>query len=147
VRGQARPPKSRPAGRRRKCLRPEGMAMAKKSKKSEFKSVRPWGRYFILEEKPGWKVKRIQVKPGQRLSCQRHFRRREHWVIVAGEAVVTLGNREIALKPGQSVDIPVKVWHRIKNPGQELLAFIEIQQGGYFGEDDIERSEDDYGRS
>jgi len=112
----------------------------------KFPSRRPWGRYRVLEEKPNWKVKRIEVKPGQRLSYQRHFRRKEHWMVVQGEAVVTLNGREIALKPGQSVDIPVETWHRIANPGKGTLAFIEIQQGDYFGEDDIERSEDDYGR-
>jgi mannose-6-phosphate isomerase-like protein (cupin superfamily) len=107
---------------------------------------RPWGMYKVLEVTPGWKVKRIEVKPGQRLSYQKHFRRREHWVVIAGKALVVLDGKEIRLKPGESVDIPKRAWHRIANPGKKLLAFIEVQQGDYFGEDDIERSEDDYGR-
>ena len=112
----------------------------------EMSDTRPWGRYQVLEVTPAWKVKRMEVKPGRRLSYQKHFRRREHWVVVKGEALVVLDGKEIRLTPGQSVDIPKGAWHRIGNPGREKLAFIEVQQGDYFGENDIERSEDDYGR-
>ena len=107
---------------------------------------RPWGSYTILDERPAYKVKRIEVLPLKRLSYQRHQKRDEHWVIVEGEAIVTLEGKEIRLSPGQSVDIPRMAAHRVLNPGREPLIFIEIQKGGYFGEDDIIRLEDDFGR-
>jgi glycosyltransferase involved in cell wall biosynthesis len=108
---------------------------------------RPWGFYEILSDRDDHKVKRITVYPGKRLSYQRHFRRSEHWYIVNGEAVVTLDGKEHLLKSGDAVDIPVGSWHRIKNAGANNLVFIEVQTGDYFGEDDIERAEDDYGRA
>ena len=120
------------------------------SSKSSLKSAedhRPWGYYLILADEPDHKVKRIVVFPKQRLSLQRHLHRMEHWYIVHGQAVITLNNEEIPLKTGQAVDIPQGAWHRIMNTGNENLIFIEVQTGGYFGEDDIERSEDDYGRA
>lgn len=107
---------------------------------------RPWGFYEILSDRKDHKVKRITVYPGKRLSYQRHFRRAEHWYIVSGEATVTLDGGEYELKGGNTVDIPVGSWHRIKNTGTTNLVFIEVQRGDYFGEDDIERAEDDYGR-
>jgi mannose-6-phosphate isomerase-like protein (cupin superfamily) len=107
---------------------------------------RPWGFYQILSDMPDYKVKRIIVYPGQRLSYQRHYRRSEHWYILDGQAVVTKNGQEIELRSGEAIDLPVGSWHRVKNTGQENLAFIEVQTGNYFGEDDIERSEDDYGR-
>jgi len=107
---------------------------------------RPWGFYEILSDVSDHKVKRITVYPGQRLSYQRHFHRSEHWFIVSGSAIVTKNGHDIELSVGQSVDIAVKSWHRIRNPGNRNIVFIEIQTGDYFGEDDIERSEDDYGR-
>lgn len=107
---------------------------------------RPWGFYEILSDTPGHKVKRITVYAGQRLSYQRHFRRSEHWYVVTGKAVVTRNDEEIGLTSGQAVDVPVQTWHRIRNPGTENMVFIEVQTGDYFGEDDIERIEDDYGR-
>jgi mannose-6-phosphate isomerase-like protein (cupin superfamily) len=107
---------------------------------------RPWGFYEVLSDKDDHKVKRITVYPGKRLSYQRHFRRAEHWYVVHGEALVTLDGKDYVLKSGNAVDIPVGSWHRIKNSGQENLVFIEVQTGDYFGEDDIERAEDDYGR-
>ena len=110
------------------------------------KDRRPWGSYTVLEEQPAYKVKRIEVRPGQRLSYQKHRKRSEHWVIVAGRAIVTLEGKDVNLLPGQSIDIPRGAPHRIANPGRTVLAFIEIQQGDYFGEDDIIRLEDDYGR-
>jgi glycosyltransferase involved in cell wall biosynthesis/quercetin dioxygenase-like cupin family protein len=107
---------------------------------------RPWGFYEILSDKPNHKVKRITVYPGQRLSYQRHFRRSEHWYVISGKAVVTRNSEEIELTADQAVDLPGQTWHRVRNPGPDNLVFIEVQTGDYFGEDDIERSEDDYGR-
>ena len=107
---------------------------------------RPWGSYTILEEREAYKVKRIEVLPAKRLSYQRHQKRDEHWVIVEGEALVTVEGKDIPLSPGGSVDIPRMAAHRILNPGKSLLVFIEVQKGDYFGEDDIIRREDDYGR-
>ncbi|MBT8763994.1 phosphomannose isomerase type II C-terminal cupin domain [Desulfohalobiaceae bacterium Ax17] len=108
---------------------------------------RPWGSFTVLADEPDHKVKRIVVKPGQRLSLQRHKRRQEHWLIVRGEAVVTLNDRELQLRAGDAVDIGCGVIHRVQNKRVENLVFIEIQLGDYFGEDDIERLEDDYGRA
>jgi mannose-6-phosphate isomerase-like protein (cupin superfamily) len=107
---------------------------------------RPWGFYEILADKADHKVKRITVYPGQRLSYQRHDKRSEHWTVVSGWGVVTQNGREVELAVGEAVDLPVGTWHRIQNPGKENLVFIEVQTGEYFGEDDIERVEDDYGR-
>ncbi|MDD3012428.1 MAG: glycosyltransferase [Candidatus Gastranaerophilales bacterium] len=108
---------------------------------------RPWGYYEVLSDKPDHKVKRIVVFPQGELSLQRHKRRSEHWQIITGEAVVTLENEKIPLIAGQSIDIPQRAKHRIKNIGDKNMAFIEIQRGDYFGEDDIERFEDKYGRT
>ncbi len=109
---------------------------------------RPWGYYQVLsDEKPDHKVKRIVVYPGQRLSLQLHHKRSEHWFIVKGEGVVTLGDRQIPVKAGDDVNIPVETPHRIQNTGKEDLVFIEVQTGSYFGEDDIVRLQDDYGRT
>jgi glycosyltransferase involved in cell wall biosynthesis len=108
---------------------------------------RPWGYYKILADEVDHKVKRIVVYPGQRLSLQRHRRRAEHWHLVQGEALVTLDDKEMHLRNSESVDIPRGSWHRVTNTGEENMAFIEVQTGDYFGEDDIERAEDDYGRA
>jgi len=108
---------------------------------------RPWGTFHILAEAENFKVKRIEVFPGKRLSYQRHARRSEHWFLTGGTAKVTLNDMEILLKSGDAVDIPVGTKHRVGNPhASEKLVFIEIQTGDYFGEDDIERFEDDFGR-
>ncbi len=107
---------------------------------------RPWGTYTVLDEGGGFKVKRIEVLPGKRLSYQKHARRAEHWVVVAGEAKVTLDEREIIVSPGEAIDIPVGAAHRVENAGAEQLVFIEVQRGDYLGEDDIERLQDDFGR-
>ncbi|MDY6853490.1 MAG: phosphomannose isomerase type II C-terminal cupin domain [Thermodesulfobacteriota bacterium] len=107
---------------------------------------RPWGYYCILADESDHKVKRIIVYPGQRLSLQRHSRRSEHWYIIKGQATITLNEEVIHFDSGQSVDIPQRVWHRAMNPGNENMVFIEVQTGDYFGEDDIERKKDDYGR-
>jgi mannose-6-phosphate isomerase len=108
---------------------------------------RPWGSYEVLQEGPGYKVKRIEVKPGQRLSLQMHQSRSEHWVVVEGEALVTVGDEDLKLQPNQSVMIPFKTRHRVANPGDRALVFIEVQCGSYLGEDDITRFEDDYNRA
>ena len=108
---------------------------------------RPWGFYQVLSDEPDHKVKRIVVYPGKRLSLQRHQRRSEHWYILFGRALVTRDEDQLDLKAGEAVDIPKGVLHRIQNPGSKDLAFIEIQTGDYFGEDDIERLADDFGRN
>ena len=110
-------------------------------------SIRPWGHYDVLIDEADHKVKRIVVEPGKRLSLQRHTRRAEHWYVVRGKALVTRDTELIPLGPGNAVDIPRGAAHRIQNPGDVPLVFIEVQRGDYFGEDDIERLEDDYGRS
>ena len=109
-------------------------------------SYRPWGHYDDLLEQDNHKIKEIFVKPGERLSLQKHRRRAEHWTVVSGEALVTVGDQEILLKQGQSVDVPLGAVHRIMNPGNILLVLVEVQMGDYFGEDDIIRLEDDYDR-
>jgi len=110
--------------------------------------VRPWGSYTVLDDEAGdHKVKRIVVSPGRRLSYQRHARRAEHWFVISGSATVTLEGAQLALGPGQSIDIPLGAAHRIANPGAAPLVFIEVQRGEYFGEDDIVRLEDDFGRT
>lgn len=108
---------------------------------------RPWGRYVVLEEGDGYKVKRIEVNPGQRLSLQSHEQRMENWTVVSGEAIVTLDGVDHMLAPGQSIFIPRQARHRVANPGTGLMTFIEVQSGSYLGEDDIVRYEDDYSRS
>ncbi len=107
---------------------------------------RPWGAYTVLEEGPGFKVKRVTVNPGGRLSLQMHHQRSEHWVIIAGTARVTRGEEIFDLQVGQSTAIPVKTQHRLENPGRETVHLIEVQNGAYLGEDDIVRFKDDYGR-
>jgi mannose-6-phosphate isomerase len=107
---------------------------------------RPWGSYTVLEETSSFKVKRIEVLPGKRLSYQKHSQRAEHWFVVEGTAKVTLDGNEITVRAGESIDIPIGAAHRVENPGNEDLIFIEVQRGTYLGEDDIVRLQDDYGR-
>lgn len=107
---------------------------------------RPWGHYEVLADEINHKVKKILVHSGQRLSLQRHKRRAEHWYLIQGNALVTLNEEEKLLQSGQAVDIPQGQWHRIRNAGTDDVVFIEVQTGEYFGEDDIERRDDDYGR-
>lgn len=107
---------------------------------------RPWGTYTILEDNPKYKIKRIEVKPLGRLSLQKHFHRSEHWTVVSGTAVVTLGEREIPLRANESIYIPMGELHRLENRGKLLLVVIETQIGDYLGEDDIVRIQDDYKR-
>lgn len=107
----------------------------------------PWGRWEVLLDETYCKVKRIIVKPNQRLSYQKHQHREEFWTIVKGEATITLDSEQHQRHAGQHIHIPNGAAHRIANPGDEDLIFIEVQQGTYFGEDDIIRLEDDYGRA
>ncbi len=108
---------------------------------------RPWGSYTVLEEGSGYKVKRVTVKPGGRLSLQMHHQRSEHWVVIAGTARVTRGEEVFDLQKGHSTEIPVQTKHRLENPGRETVHIIEVQNGPYLGEDDIVRFQDDYGRT
>jgi mannose-1-phosphate guanylyltransferase / mannose-6-phosphate isomerase len=107
---------------------------------------RPWGEYTVLKEGEGFKVKSIVVNPGQKLSLQLHHKRAEHWVIVQGEALMTLDSKEFVLKTNENIYIPKETKHRIENPGKLPIEFIEVQTGDYLGEDDIERFDDIYGR-
>lgn len=107
---------------------------------------RPWGYFEVLCDEKEHKVKRITVEPGNRLSLQRHRHRKEHWYIIRGACIVTLDGKNTPLRDGEAIDIPQGSLHRIANGGTEKLVFIEVQLGDYFGEDDIERVEDDYGR-
>ena len=108
---------------------------------------RPWGTFTVLDEGDGFKVKRIEVLPGKRLSYQKHAQRAEHWVVVQGTAKVTLDDEQIEVPAGETIDIGVGSAHRVENAGTELLVFIEVQRGGYLGEDDIVRLQDDFGRA
>lgn len=108
----------------------------------------PWGSWTVLDDKDNFKVKKIIIKPGHRLSYQKHLKREENWFIVQGEAEVTLNDDKKKLVQGDFIYIPFEAKHRMSNISKtEDLIFIEIQRGTYFGEDDIERFEDDYGRS
>jgi mannose-6-phosphate isomerase-like protein (cupin superfamily) len=110
-------------------------------------NIRPWGRYDVIDTGVGYQVKRITVNPKSRLSYQRHRRRTEHWVVVQGEATVTLNDETFTRGRGEVAIVPVMTKHRVENKTDEPLIFIEVQTGDYFGEDDIERFADDYGRS
>ncbi|MGH7371574.1 MAG: phosphomannose isomerase type II C-terminal cupin domain [Candidatus Methylomirabilales bacterium] len=108
---------------------------------------RPWGRWRILEEGPGYKVKRLEVEPGKRLSLQYHRHRSEYWVVVQGQATVGVGGRTLVLSHGESAHVPRTAMHRIENRGPARLIVIEVQTGAYLEEDDIVRLDDDYGRT
>jgi mannose-6-phosphate isomerase len=110
------------------------------------KSERPWGRYEVLQEGATYKVKSIHVNPGKRLSYQRHQKRIEHWYVTDGSGEVTLDGKVQVVSRGSIIEIPQGMLHRISNTGDRELIFIEVQTGSYFGEDDIERVEDDFGR-
>ena len=109
--------------------------------------LRPWGSFTVLEEGRGYKIKRIEVKPGHRLSLQMHHHRSEHWIVVAGTAKVTCGGKESVLSNNQSTYVPQCTTHRLENPGVIPLVLIEVQNGEYLGEDDIVRFQDDYERA
>ena len=108
---------------------------------------RPWGTFTVLDEGENFKVKRIEVLPGKRLSYQKHSQRAEHWVVVQGTAKVTLDGRDITIETGQAIDVAIGAAHRVENPGAVPLLFIEVQRGNYLGEDDIVRLQDDFGRA
>jgi mannose-6-phosphate isomerase len=112
----------------------------------DLETERPWGRYDVLADLPTYKVKAITVEPGRRLSYQRHAQRSEHWFVVHGTGRVLVEGQERALQPGDAVDVPKGAAHRIENVGTDALVFVEVQTGDYFGEDDIVRLEDDFGR-
>ncbi len=107
---------------------------------------RPWGSYTLLEVGNRYKIKRIVVKPGAKLSRQLHHHRSEHWVVVSGTAMVTVGDKTFNLHPNESTYVPISVSHRLENPGKVPLQLIEVQSGDYIEEDDIVRFEDEYGR-
>ncbi len=107
---------------------------------------RPWGTYTVLEENGSYKIKRIEVMPGQRLSLQMHHHRSEHWIVVSGTARVTCGETVKIININESTFIPIGSTHRLENPGVIPLVIIEVQSGEYLGEDDIVRFQDDYHR-
>lgn len=107
---------------------------------------RPWGYFEVLEDRTTHKTKRIVVYSGQRLSYQSHTKREETWVFVKGEGNVVIDGLDYPVKAGAIIKIPFNAKHRVKNTGEGHLEFIEVQNGSYFGEDDIVRYEDDYGR-
>lgn len=107
---------------------------------------RPWGTYTVLDENSSYKIKRIEVLPGQRLSLQKHHHRSEHWIVVSGTALVTNGDKVSQVNVNESTYIPIGIQHRLENPGKILLVIIEVQNGEYLGEDDIVRFNDDYNR-
>jgi mannose-1-phosphate guanylyltransferase len=109
-------------------------------------AYRPWGSYTVLEEADRYKIKRIEVKPGKRLSLQKHYHRSEHWIVVSGTALVRVGEDEKIVRANESVYIPMGELHRLENPGKITLVLVEAQVGEYTGEDDIVRIEDDYKR-
>jgi len=107
---------------------------------------RPWGSYTVLEDTPGYKIKRIDVKPGKRLSLQKHFHRNEHWIVVSGTATVTVGEETKLVRPNESIYIKMGELHRLANEGKIPVVLIEAQVGEYTGEDDIVRIDDDFKR-
>ncbi len=121
-----------------------------RNKRSEIiehsKIYRPWGHYETMDLSDRFQVKKLTIKPGAKLSLQKHFHRAEHWTIVSGSALITNGDKEMFLNEDQSTYIPLGVMHRIKNPGRIPLEIIEVQSGSYLGEDDIVRYDDVYGR-
>ena len=110
------------------------------------KDTRPWGSYFVIHDEQNYKLKRIEVNPGMRLSYQYHHKRSEVWTMVSGTGHITIDDKSWDVITGQTIQIPVCVRHRIENKTDEDLIFIEVQHGTYFGEDDIVRIEDDYDR-
>lgn len=118
----------------------------RKERSSHLTTARPWGSYTILEEGKGYKVKRITVNPNSKLSLQLHNQRSEHWVVIKGNALVTVGDNKSYLTENQSTYVPIKTKHRLENPSEAPVEIIEVQVGNYLEEDDIVRFEDTYGR-
>ena len=108
---------------------------------------RPWGTYSVLESTDNYKMKRIVVRSGERLSLQKHLHRSEHWVVVSGTATCTVGDKVFYVRPNESTYIPAGTVHRLQNEGKLPLVIVEVQVGEYTGEDDIIRVQDDYKRS
>ncbi len=108
---------------------------------------RPWGRFYVIHDEPSYKLKRIEVDPGGRLSYQYHHKRSEAWTIIEGVGTITLDGKIMDYSKGETILIPQGVKHRIHNSGKQKIILIEVQTGTYFGEDDIIRIEDDYNRS
>ena len=125
---------------------PRARAASRASRAARGFERRPWGGFEVLEEGAGYKVKRLVVEPGHRISLQRHRFRAEHWVVVAGAPRIVVGARVRRLKPRGTVDVPRGAWHRIENPGRCPAVIIEVQHGSRLGEEDIVRRQDDYGR-
>jgi mannose-6-phosphate isomerase-like protein (cupin superfamily) len=122
---------------------PESGTMSSMSLESE---ERPWGAWHVIDVDDGYKIKRIHVTPGSRLSLQTHEHRSEHWVVIAGVATCTVGDVVKTVAKGESLDVPLGAKHRLANEGETELVIVEVQLGSYTGEDDICRIEDDYGR-
>jgi len=125
---------------------PERLLPPAEASRTAVTETRPWGRWTVLGEGDGYKVKRLEVNPGHRLSLQFHHRRSEHWIVVSGTARVVIGERIEYVQAQESTFVPAGTSHRIENPGPLPLIIIEIQSGPYLGEDDIVRLQDDYGR-
>ncbi|MEE4364824.1 MAG: mannose-1-phosphate guanylyltransferase/mannose-6-phosphate isomerase [Desulfotignum sp.] len=121
-------------------------ALKRPESSTHAKVYRPWGDYETIDMSQRYQVKRITVKPGAKLSLQKHFHRAEHWTVVSGSAIVTQGDKEFLLKEDESTYIPLGTTHRLENPGKIPLELIEVQSGPYLGEDDIVRFDDVYGR-
>ena len=107
---------------------------------------RPWGSWHVIDVADGYKIKRIHVTPGARLSLQSHTHRSEHWVVIQGRATCEIDGETSTIHQGESIDVSLGATHRLGNQGTEELIIIEVQLGDYTGEDDIRRYEDDYGR-
>ena len=107
---------------------------------------KPWGKFEVLSTGPNYKIKRLIVNSGKRLSLQKHFKRSENWVVIKGKALMTLGEKEFEITVGEHVFIDFEEIHRVENTSSEDLVIIEVQNGSYLGEDDIERLDDDFER-
>ena len=108
--------------------------------------TRPWGKFFVIQENENYKIKRIEVEPGHRLSYQYHKKRSETWIIIMGKCKITIEDHENKNEKGDVIQIPQGAKHWVENIGKQKLVFVEIQTGEYFGEDDIIRIQDDYKR-
>ena len=127
--------------------RPAAGAASRAGRGARAFESRPWGGFETIEKGAGYKIKRLVVRPGHRISLQRHRFRAEHWVIVAGAPRVVIGRRARRLKPYATVEVPRGAWHRIENPGRRPVVVIEVQHGPRLAEGDIIRRHDDYGRA
>ena len=126
---------------------PRARAASRVSRAARGFERRPWGGFETLQAGPGYKVKRLVVQPGHRISLQRHRFRAEHWVVVAGAPRVVIDGRARRIKPRATVEVPRGAWHRIENPGRRPVVIIEVQHGSRLDERDIVRRHDDYGRA